>query len=145
MHSGYLPSIKKWRDIIGVDLKSSASALRDIYSIVENAVADARAANRAIDPHPACQVSAMLQTLYSSIKGNARRTSELLNMAPGWGIPPSTRLHKVVVKLVPQISSMQEQAQKMLQESEQLAPDVCKTDWATFMYSAWRKLRCIPP
>eukprot|EP00971_Amphidinium_carterae_P116865 2314497-Amphidinium_carterae.1 len=74
MHSAYMPSVEKWRSHIGVDLRSSSAALRDVYPIVENAVADVRAAARAIEPHPAIQLSAMLQTVHACLRGNARRT-----------------------------------------------------------------------
>eukprot|EP00971_Amphidinium_carterae_P335328 6471137-Amphidinium_carterae.1 len=143
MHSAYMPSVEKWCSHIGLDLRSSSAALRDIYSIVENAVADVRAAARAIEPHPAVQLSVMLQTLHACLRGNARRTSELLNIAPGWNIPPSTRLPNVVVKLIPQIRAMQEQVQKLAPDADHTTEGT-KDGWASFMYSAWRKLRSSP-
>eukprot|EP00971_Amphidinium_carterae_P188716 3746071-Amphidinium_carterae.1 len=87
----------------------------------------------------------MLQVLHACMKGNARRTSKLLNLAPPWGNPPSTRLHLVAVKLVPQIRLMHDQAQQLLQDSDSPPLDGHKGGWAGFMFSAWRKMKSIPP
>eukprot|EP00971_Amphidinium_carterae_P330964 6464275-Amphidinium_carterae.1 len=144
LHPDYAIAVQAWKYELGVDLASSSTGLRDIYTIIENSVAQVESIARAFDVHPECQLAAMLHTVHACLMGQARKVSDLLNRS-SWGIAPSLGLDVIVQKLLPMVKDMNEQAARLGEEKEHATNERNKAGWQGFMYQAWRRMKVTPP